>query len=62
MIDAAGTPSKNGHRSKKLGRKADIEWQVTQLHGILWLCSTQLSCLLSFSAATHVLLSCLSQG
>ncbi|DBA78931.1 hypothetical protein WJX77_006610 [Trebouxia sp. C0004] len=27
MIDAAETPSKNGHRSKKLGRKADIEWQ-----------------------------------
>ena len=29
MIDAAETSSKNGHCSKKLGRKADIEWQVT---------------------------------
>lgn len=27
MIDAAETPSTNRHCSKKLGRKADIEWQ-----------------------------------
>ena len=60
MIGAAETPAKNGHRSKKLGRKADIEWQVTPLHGIIWLCSTQLCCLLAFRAATQVLLSCLS--
>lgn len=59
MIDAAETPSTNRHCSKKLGRKADIEWQVTPLHSIIWLCSTQLCCLLALKAATQVLLSCL---
>jgi len=61
MIDATETPSKNGHRSKKLGRKADIEWQVTPMHCSIWLCTMQLCCPLAFRAATQVLLSCLSQ-
>lgn len=28
MIDAAEKPARNGHRRKRLGSKADIEWQV----------------------------------
>jgi len=56
MIDAAEKPSNNGHHSKKLGRKADIEWQVTPLHGIIWLCSMQICCPPAFKAATKVLL------